>query len=163
MANVPQLGAPGGDDDSQEMPTCKRCGQAIFFEHAADCPAIRQPRKGDALESTLAEAWWRGRRSVIEGIPKTESTGPELVKRCRADIGDLFAPECGEDHEVGSRPNHCFACLSEQRDKLLAALKAAQPQFCSMKCPSIFKGPDSARHIAECVAMQAAINETESR
>ena len=86
-------------------------------------------RKGDVLESTLAEAWWRGRRSVYEGVPKTEATGPELVRRCKADIAELFAPECGEDHEVGSRPNYCFACLSEQRDRLLAALKLARTHY----------------------------------
>lgn len=34
--------------------------------------------------------------------------------------------ECGEDHIVGERPDDCFACLSEQRDELLAALKAAR-------------------------------------
>lgn len=71
--------------------------------------------------------------------------------------------ECGEDHIVGSRPGDCFACLAEQRDKLLSALKAAQPEFCSMKCPSIFRGPDSARHIPDCLAMQATINEAEGR
>lgn len=31
--------------------------------------------------------------------------------------------ECGEDHVIGERPDDCFACLSEQRDELLAALK----------------------------------------
>lgn len=65
--------------------------------------------------------------------------------------------ECGEDHEVGSRPNDCFACLSEQRDRLLAALKVAQPGFCSLKCPSVFRGPDAARHIPACVEMQTLI------
>lgn len=36
----------------------------------------------------------------------------------------MLPPECGEDHVVGSRPDECFACLSDQRDELLAALKA---------------------------------------
>lgn len=31
--------------------------------------------------------------------------------------------ECGEDHVIGERPHDCFACLSEQRDELLAALE----------------------------------------
>ena len=31
--------------------------------------------------------------------------------------------ECGEDHVIGERPDDCFACLSEQRDELLTALK----------------------------------------
>lgn len=49
MANVPQLGAPGGDDDSQEMPCCPHCGHAIFFEHAYDCPAVnrKEPMCGE--------------------------------------------------------------------------------------------------------------------
>jgi hypothetical protein len=36
------MGHPGHDDDSQEMPTCKDCGQAIFFEHAIDCAAVKR-------------------------------------------------------------------------------------------------------------------------
>lgn len=71
--------------------------------------------------------------------------------------------ECGEDHVVGSRPDACFACLSEHRDRLLAALRIAQPEFCSMKCPSVFRGPDSERHIPACVEMLAAIDEAEGR
>lgn len=39
----------------------------------------------------------------------------------------------------------------------LELLKVAQPEFCSMKCPSVLKGPDSARHTPQCLAMQAAI------
>lgn len=29
---------------------------------------------------------------------------------------------CGEDHYVSEKPDSCFACLSEQRDQLRAAL-----------------------------------------
>lgn len=29
---------------------------------------------------------------------------------------------CGEDHIIGTEPETCFACLSEQRDDLLTAL-----------------------------------------
>ena len=36
-------------------------------------------------------------------------------------------------------------------------LKLAQPEFCSMRCPSIFNGPDGVRHIPECDEMRAAI------
>jgi len=45
------------------------------------------------------------------------------------------------------------------RDRLCAALKLAQPEFCSMRCPSVFRGPDSARHLPECTAMQTIIAE----
>lgn len=34
------------DDDFNGLPTCRHCGQAIFFEHASDCPAI--PSAGPA-------------------------------------------------------------------------------------------------------------------
>ena len=79
MANVPQLGAPGADDDSQEMPTCSHCGHAIWSEHAVDCPAVN-----------------------------------------RKD------PVCGEDHEVGSQPRSCFACLDDLCDSLLEVAQIEQ-------------------------------------
>jgi hypothetical protein len=69
--------------------------------------------------------------------------------------------ECGEDHILGSQPQDCFACLAEHRDRLLAALRIAQPEFCSLKCPSVFRTPDSKRHIPACVEMQAAIVEAD--
>lgn len=40
---------------------------------------------------------------------------------------------------------------------LLEWLKMAQPEFCSMKCQSVFRGPDSARHVHNCEAMRAVI------
>jgi hypothetical protein len=44
------------------------------------------------------------------------------------------------------------------RDELLRLLKIAQPEFCSMHCPSIFRGPDSVRHGKVCDEMRAAIH-----
>jgi hypothetical protein len=45
--------------------------------------------------------------------------------------------------------------------ELLSSLKRAQPEYCSMRCPSVFRGPDSARHIPECLEMQEAIAKAE--
>jgi hypothetical protein len=42
----------------------------------------------------------------------------------------------------------------------VSALKAAQSDFCSNKCPSVFTD-DSARHIPACVEMQIAIERAE--
>jgi hypothetical protein len=59
--------------------------------------------------------------------------------------------ECGEDHIVGSRPDDCFACLSEQRDELLKALKAVTET--ADDCPVCDRGrlrnPDKT-HWPEC-------------
>jgi hypothetical protein len=43
-------------------------------------------------------------------------------------------PECGEDHIIGSQPDDCFACLSEQRDELQRTLRMilAEPHGCPM-------------------------------
>lgn len=40
--------------------------------------------------------------------------------------------QCGEDHIIGERPDDCFACLSEQRDELLSALKALRESFVNL-------------------------------
>ena len=55
------------------------------------------------------------------------------------------------------------ASIRDQRDKLLACLKVAQPEFCSLKCPSVFRGPDSVRHLPDCERMRAVIEKAEDR
>lgn len=42
---------------------------------------------------------------------------------CPTCHADKREEACGEDHIIGTKPETCFACLSEQRDELLAALK----------------------------------------
>lgn len=47
----------------------------------------------DPTRAALAEAWWRGRRATLD-LPMPQSTGPELVARCEADIAALLrAPQ----------------------------------------------------------------------
>lgn len=80
------------------------------------------------------------------------------------------APETGEPRwddsvyhiETTCRPLHPGEKdRSQKPNPLLDALKLAQPEFCSTKCPSVFRGPDSARHVPECEAMRAAIQKAE--
>lgn len=54
--------------------------------------------------------------------------------------------------------NARLAAMAAQRDELLRLLKIAQPEWCSLRCPSIFRGPDSARHLQICDDMRAAIH-----
>lgn len=65
--------------------------------------------------------------------------------------------ECGEDHIVGSRPDDCFACLSDRCDELLAALRLTHPEFCSARCPSVFTSSDQPRHCQECESIRTLI------
>lgn len=53
-----------------------------------------------------------------------DDTVPHYVPRLIAEIRRLSPPCCGEDHVVGERADDCFACLADQRDELLAVLKA---------------------------------------
>lgn len=69
---------------------------------------------------------------------------------CVHDGRGSLASECQEHREI-----------REQRDGLLAALKVAAESYCSLQCPSVFRGPDSARHRSECDAIRTAIARTE--
>jgi hypothetical protein len=68
--------------------------------------------------------------------------------------------------EIDRKREDAFQRVIEQRNRflkerkaLLVALKTAQPEFCSMRCPSVFRGPDSARHVPACEEMQSLIAE----
>lgn len=69
----------------------------------------------------------------------------------------------GGENRMGGPEWTCAVCGGRGKQPVregetpLELLKVAQPEFCSMKCPSVFRGPDSARHTPQCLAMQAAI------
>jgi hypothetical protein len=44
---------------------------------------------------------------------------------------------------------------------LLAALKLAAPEYCSLRCPSVFTASSQPRHTPECAAIRAAIAKAE--
>lgn len=43
-------------------------------------------------------------------------------------------PACGEDHIIGTKPESCFACLSEQRDIYERALRSIEANSCCDSC-----------------------------
>lgn len=87
---------------------------------------------------------------------QVDSTVPYYVPRLIAEIRRLRPPCCGEDHVIGDCPNDCFACLAEQRDKLLAAVKAifAERWGCPMCDSGVLRNP-AKTHWPECSFAQA--------
>lgn len=53
--------------------------------------------------------------------------------------------------------------LKRERDEATALLKQAQPEYCSMKCPSVFTDASSPRHTPECDAMRLYLEREASR
>lgn len=56
---------------------------------------------------------------------------------------------------------HYLGYVSER--ELLAALRLALVEFCSNRCPTVFKSPDEPRHCEPCLAIRATIAQAEGR
>lgn len=67
------------------------------------------------------------------------------------------AEACGEDHIIGTKPETCFACLSEQRDDLLAALTRLHRTSESFVTVARFRGEDLREEAAHDVRNALAI------
>lgn len=127
MASVPQLGAPGGDDDSQEMPRCSHCGHAIFFEHAYDCPAINRQQQAAypiplSPEQEITVKEWAassGMWGSQEAVEINLRTFARMVLKSTIE-------QCGEEHAIGSQPRSCFACLDTICESLLEVARIEQ-------------------------------------
>ncbi len=85
-------------------------------------------------------------------------SNPSANPQCGCKLVKLVLTKLSmKDFEIRYCPLHKAA------PELLACLKAAQPEFCSMKCPSVGKAGAPIPHLPACQQMRAAIAQAEGK
>lgn len=89
------------------------------------------------------------------------STIDDLIQRLRqhARVVGQGSVESGNATEAAVADDCSRA--ADALERLRDALRQAQPEYCSMRCPSVFYSPDAPRHLPECDAMRTLAGATE--